>query len=418
MNAHESQRASSAAHTTRTVLAVVIGAALLVLGFAAGAVTAWVVGPNLGEIVARLPGNLTANQAEEGADMDIFWEAWSILESEYVNPEALESEEMVRAATAGMVSSLGDPHTTFVDPVQTTIMDEDMSGSFEGIGATVDQAEEGILIVRPIAGSPAERAGLLAGDIILAADGQSLKGMSVTDAITYIRGERGTVVILTIQREGIAEPFDVPVTRDRVEVPVVESRMLEDHIAYLRLTEFNAVSRAQVRAALDALLAEEPAGIVFDLRGNPGGYLQSSVDIASEFLPLRSLILIEEQRGHPLKEYRVARRGRATEIPLVVLVDGGSASAAEIVAGALQENERAILIGEKTYGKGSVQQTHTLEDGSSLHVTIAKWNLPSGANLDGNGLDPDIQVSFTTEDAEAGRDAQLERAVAYLLNGE
>ncbi|MHB0858061.1 MAG: S41 family peptidase [Anaerolineae bacterium] len=418
MYANEERRTSRAPRGLSTLFAIIIGASLLIVGFAAGAVTTWAMGPDFRGIVALLPGEILRDQREQDASMQVFWDAWSILEDEYIDPTALNEEDMVRSATAGMVASVGDPHTTFLEPVQATIMDQDMTGSFEGIGATVDQIDGRIVIVRPLPNSPAESAGLLSQDVVLAVDGHSLEGMSLLEVITLIRGERGSVVTLTIAREGVPEPFDMPVTRDTVDLPVVDSRMLDGNVGYIRLTQFNSVARARVREALDTLMGQDPVGLVLDLRGNPGGYLQSAVDVSSEFLPIRSLVLLEQQRDRPVKEYRVVRRGRATEIPLVVLVDGGSASAAEIVAGALQENDRAILIGEKTYGKGSVQRTHTLADGSSLHVTIAKWNLPSGTNLDQNGLVPDIESPISPEDAAANRDTQLERAATFLLNGE
>jgi len=210
----------------------------------------------------------------------------------------------------------------------------------------------------------------------------------------------------------------VPITRDKVEFPIIESRMLEGDIAYLRLKEFNAISQKRVRSALRKLLADDPVGLVLDLRENPGGLLSMAVDIASEFLPEGTLILTEEQRDRAPREYRVERQGIATSIPLVVLVNGASASAAEIVAAAIHDSDRGILIGEQTFGKSAVQSTHKLSEGSSLRVTIAKWYPPNREPLDAGGIEPDIRVVLSEEDLAMEVDGQLERAVAHLLNGE
>ena len=325
---------------------------------------------------------------------------------------------MIYGAAAGMVGRVGDPHTAFIEPLAARFIDEDMQGSFEGIGATVNMVEGRLIIVKPLPDSPALAAGLRAGDVVLEVDDQPLEGTDILEAISLIRGPQGTVVRLLIQREGTPDPFIVPVTRDKVELPILEARMLDDEIGYLRLIEFNALSQRRVHAALKELLSHDPVGLVFDLRGNPGGYLQMCVDIASEFLPENTLILKEVGRDEPLKEYRVSRAGIATEVPLVVLINGSSASASEIVAGAIQDNDRGILVGEKTVGKGSVQVTHRLEDDSSLRITVAKWYLPNGDNLDGEGITPDIEVPLSADDIAANEDPQLDRAVAYLLSGE
>jgi carboxyl-terminal processing protease len=339
-----------------------------------------------------------------------------ILKKEYLSPEKIDEQKMTYGAAAGLVASLGDAHTAFVEPLPSAILNQDMQGSFEGIGATVDLVEGHLLIVRVLPNSPALTVGLKPGDAVLEVDGQPLEGKTIVEAISLIRGPRGTVVRLKVQREGVAEPFIVPITRDKVDLPIVEARMLEGNIAYLRLAEFNAVSADRVHAALKELMASKPAGLVFDLRGNPGGYLEMAVRVAGEFLPQDALVLTERQRDKPLKEYRVERAGLAQAVPLVVLINGFSASASEIVAGAIRDSGRGTLVGEKSYGKGSVQSTHELEGGASLRVTIAKWDLPKGGNLDGNGFTPDVEVPLTTEDVSVARDPQLERAVTFLTS--
>ncbi len=395
----------------------------LLLAFGLGVATMWFYGDKVRIAVRDVapglfrPVNEQAQAREERLNA-LVREIWPILDAEYINPEALDEQKMIYGAAAGLVSAVGDRHTAFVEPIPAAIMDQDMQGSFEGIGATVDMPEGRLTIVRLLPDSPALKAGLRPGDVILAVDDTPLEGKTLLQAISLIRGPRGTVVRLRVQREGTPEPFIVPVTRDKVELPIVESSLREDGIAYLRLTEFNAKASEKVRSALSELLRQQPKGLIFDLRGNPGGYLQMAIEVASEFLPRGTLIVSEQERGRPLKEDRVRRAGLATEIPLVVLVNRNSASASEIVAGAIRDNKRGILVGEQTYGKGSVQSTHKLQDGSSLRVTIARWLLPSGQSLDGNGLVPDIKVSLTPEDLAGGKDPQVERAAAYLLGKE
>ncbi len=409
------KRSSSAA---RIILTLVVASFLLLVGFGGGVAAMWVLGPDIKGLVAstrQQPTVVEQEQATLGKQLGLLEQIWGILQEEYIEPEQLVPQEMVYGAASGFVSSLGDPHTTFVEPVRAAIIEEDMQGTFEGIGATVEMRDGVLTIVRPLPNSPAVRAGIEADDQVLEVDGQSIEGLDIMEAITLIRGPRGTEVRLLLRREGIADPFEVTVTRDRIEVQISEARMLEGDVAYLSLTEFNAVSAQQVRNNLRELMGQNPKGLILDLRNNPGGYLQMAVEIASEFLPRGTLVVTEAERDQPDRELRASRGGLALDVPLVVLVNGGSASASEIVAGAIQDHERGILVGETTYGKGSVQQTHTLADGSSLRVTIAKWVLPGGRILNGDGLEPDISVSTTPDEVAEGRDVQLERAVEYLL---
>jgi carboxyl-terminal processing protease len=413
-----SARSSSAAR----FLLILVGAAfLLLVGFGGGVAAMWVLGPDIKGLVATTQPQPTIADEQEiaiGEQLGLLEQIWDILQAEYISPEQINSQEMVHAAAAGFVSALGDPHTAFVEPVRAAIIEEDMQGSFEGIGATVEMREGVLTIVRPLPNSPAVRAGIEAGDQVLEVDGRSLEGLDIMEAITLIRGPRGTEVRLLLQREGIAEPFLVTVTRDRIEVQITEARMLEGDIAYLSLSEFNALSTQQVRADLRELMRQNPKGLVLDLRNNPGGYLQMAIEIASEFLPRGTLVVTEAERGEQNRELRATRGGQALQVPLAVLVNGGSASASEIVAGAIQDHGRGALVGEITFGKGSVQHTHTLSDGSSLRVTIARWVLPGGRILNGDGLEPDVVVSTTPDEVAEGRDVQLERAVEYLLQNQ
>jgi carboxyl-terminal processing protease len=273
-----------------------------------------------------------------------------------------------------------------------------------------------IEIVQPLAGWPAIKAGLRAKDTILQVDDVSTAGMTLYEAIALIRGPAGTVVRLLVEREGVDQPFEIPIERARIEMPVVESKMLEQDIGYVRLTEFGQTATTKIEQALRELNAQDPKGLILDLRGNRGGYLITSVEITSQFVG-QGTIVIERFKDGQERSYAALPGGLATEIPLVVLVDGGSASASEITAGAIQDTERGVLIGTTTLGKGSVQIAHTLSDNSELRITVARWFTPNGRAIHGEGLVPDISVEITEEDLLAERDPQLDRAIRYLEEG-
>ena len=345
----------------------------------------------------------------------VFWEAWRIIEREFYG-EVPSPQEMTYGAIRGVVETLDDPHTVFVDPVHAELLNDDLSGSFEGIGAVVEMREGQLVIVSPLKDTPAERAGLRAGDVVTAIDGQSTEGIGLFEAISRIRGRKGTTVRLTIQRPGVEEPFTLEIVRALIEIPTAEGRMLEGEIATLKLLSFNGRAASAVRSALQRLLAQEPKGLILDLRDNPGGLLPVAVEVASQFID-EGVILTEVGRDGVERAHPTRGGGLATEIPLVVLVNRGTASAAEIVAGAIQDHERGLLIGERTFGKGSVQITHELDDGSNLRVTTARWLTPKGRQIHGEGLQPDIEVVLTDEDRMQDRDPQLERAVEVLRGG-
>jgi len=360
-----------------------------------------------------VPVAVEPTSSEEEA-FRVFWETWHILERDFYG-DLPDEQEMTYDAIHGVIDDLGDKYTAFLEPKMAAVVREDMSGSFDGIGAVVNMRDDGHLeIVQTLEGKPAAQAGLKSGDVILAVGDTAIEGMSIFEAVALIRGPAGSVARLTIKRQGIEEPFVVEVVRQRIEVPVVESKMLDDDIAYLKLTEFNAQATSKFKASLRSLLAEEPRALIFDLRDNPGGFLDVSVEIGSQFVGQGS-ILVEKLKDDQERDYRAQAGGLATDNPpLVVLVNGGTASASEIVAGAIQDTGRGILIGEQTLGKGSVQLSHYLSDGSELRVTFARWFTPNGRAIHEEGLTPDIQVDITEEDIEAGRDPQLQRAIEYL----
>jgi carboxyl-terminal processing protease len=364
-------------------------------------------------------GLLRAIEVETGEPLDREQVADAILTAALqVMEEQTDGElsvlDLTRGAINGLTFQLGDDYTYLRDPEEAAFFNEALNGIFEGIGARVAEAENGgVRIMEPFSGQPAWNAGIRRGDVILAVDGQDISRMALQDAISLIRGPKGSEVLLLVQTEG-QDAREIAVVRDRIIVPAVEYRMLDDGVAYLRLGEFSAPATEQVRAALESLQAENPVGLVLDLRGNPGGFLRTAVEITSEFID-EGPVVIERFKDGSEEVFRAERGGSALEIPLVVLVDEGSASASEILAGAVQDTGRAILVGATTFGKGSVQIPDELSDGSVLSITTARWFTPNDRLIHGEGLQPDIEVSLSEEDIAADRDPQLDRAVQYLL---
>jgi carboxyl-terminal processing protease len=352
----------------------------------------------------------------EGETFQLFWEVWGLVEDNYYG-DLPDMQSVTYGAIRGMLDTLDDDYTAFVEPQIADIIREDATGSFEGIGAFVRMREDGKLeIASLISGQPAEAAGLEDGDRILAVDGRSIIGFGIYEAIALIRGPAGTDVTLLVERTGVEEPFEVTVTRARIEIPLVESRIVRDNVAYISLREFSTTADAQMAEALQGLLVQEPTGLVFDLRDNPGGWLDQAVSVADLFLD-EGVILIERSSDGREELFESEDGDIAETIPLVVLVNEGSASASEIVAGAIQARDRGILVGLTTFGKGSVQRPYRLSDGSELRVTVARWFTPADQAIHGQGLIPDIEIPLP-EDLEPGQDPQLERAIDHLLNGE
>lgn len=343
----------------------------------------------------------------------VYWEAWNYVHQDFYKTN-IDDEALVNGSIGGMTRALGDPHTGFSEAKYAEINATSLSGSFEGIGATVEMRDNRLRIVAPIKDSPAERAGLRPDDVILQVDDKVIQNMTATDAVSLIRGPKGTSVKLKIQR-GQQAPFVLEVVRDVIRTPFVESKMIEGTtIAYVRLNQFGGPADDELKSALRALLAQKPTSLILDLRGNPGGYLNTAVDVASEFIKSGQTVLIERDKGGAAQQLRAKSGGVATDIPMVVLIDKGSASASEILSAALKDYKRATLIGVTTYGKGSVQNVHTLSDRSELRVTIAHFFSPLDHEINGVGISPDIEVKITDADVAAKRDPQLDRAVEFL----
>lgn len=401
------------------LMIMVVLAALVVSGaFSAGYVARAIqvpAGVQAVEPVVQQSPQIIFSDEDVPPEFKVFWEAWAFIEQEFYG-EIPAEQDRIYGAVRGMVNAFGDENTAFIEPGRAAIFREDVSGSFEGIGAAVRMDELGRLVIaEPFAGRPAAEAGVLRGDVVIAVDGTSLQGLSLYEAIGLIRGPAGSTVVLTIFRDGIDEPFEVPVVRARIEIEVVGSERLAGDIGYVRLTEFSRGATGKMAEAIKALNSEGPLkGLVLDLRDNPGGLLDESIFVSSQFID-EGVITIERLKGDEDQVFEAQAGGVAPDVPLVVLVNRGSASASEIVAGAIQENGRGTVLGEQTFGKGTVQIPHTLSDGSELRVTIAEWLTPGGKQISGEGIVPDVYVERTQEDFVEGRDPQLDRAVEYLL---
>ena len=359
----------------------------------------------------------TAAPAEVREQFDLFWEAWGLVKEEFVNPRAMDPRNMTYGAVIGMLDSLGDAHTTFYSPEQSRISDDDIRGSFEGIGVQVETRNRFIMVVAPLPDTPGEKAGLKPGDIIFMVDGVKTEGMTLTEAVNRIRGPRGTTVHLTIVRPPQRDPIEMDIMRAEVVVSSVTSRILEDNIAYVRLTGFTGQTTHAMSQQLQKVMAENPKALVLDLRNNPGGLLETSIEVTSTFLK-KGIVLYEQEREGDPKAFMVRRMPFTVDLPMVVLTNRGSASASEIVAGALKDAGRATLVGDRTYGKGSVQNIRQMSDGSTIHLTVAYWLTPNFTDIEGVGIEPNVKVLVTEDDVKNGVDAQLDKAIELIKSGQ
>jgi carboxyl-terminal processing protease len=347
--------------------------------------------------------------------MQLFWDAWNVLSSNYVDPHALVTEDMIFGAIKGMVASLKDPYTSFMTPKENREFVESMQGYLEGIGAELTLRNGLLTVISPLKNSPAQKAGLQPEDIIYEVNGNSTEDMTLEEAVTKIRGEKGSVVNLTILRASQSEPIKISIVRDEINVNSIDWEMREG-IAIIEINQFGDNTKQEFSKAISEILSRRPAGVILDLRYNGGGYLDGSIDITSEFLENEKVVTIKKRNPEEDEVIYTNGQARLANIPLAVLINKGSASASEIVAGAIQDHNRGIIIGENSFGKGTVQTVENLIGGSSLRVTIAKWYTPNDQNINEKGVTPDIIVERTVEDFETDKDPQLDRAIKYLRN--
>ena len=409
--------------TLQIILVALIGLVLLVGGFSGGFITGhFLPASNLGPVVAApFPSSPTVSpQAQTATPQDLqtlfkpFWEAWQIIHQQYVD-QPVDDTKLMEGAIRGMMESLGDPHSTYMDPQTYKDANAQLSGSYEGIGATVDPTGDFLTIVSTFPGSPAEKVGLESGDKIIAVDHKDMTGINPELVRQKVIGPAGTTVHLTVARKGNPTPLQFDVTRAKITMPSASGKMLDNGIAYVPITTFGENTTKELTAALKTLMAQHPKGLVLDLRDNGGGYLQTAVEVVSQFQG-QGTVLYEQYGDGTKKSYDVIPGGMATKIPMVILINEGTASASEITAGALQDYGRAKLVGVVSYGKGSVQNWVPISnDQGAVRVTIARWLTPKDRQIDKKGLTPDVYVQRTGEDRKANRDPQLDAAVQTLM---
>lgn len=380
------------------------------------AAMAFVAGYFANDLVEQQRG-IVSVEANSQDDFGLFWEAWGFINSSFIG-ELPGNQQLVHAAIRGSMALLNDPYTIFVEPVAREQERQSLQGTFGGIGATLTRPEEdGPIILEPIPGNPAEVAGIVFGDILIAVNGVEITPeMTVADVAELVRGEKGTAVTLTVIHPNSDEPVEIEVERGDILIPSVTSRILpeDETIGYIQLTRFSGESANEIETAVTDLLDQGAEKLVLDLRGNGGGLLDAAVSVADHFLD-EGPVLYQISRGEDEQEYRSSSETLVPDLPLVVLIDGGTASASEILAGALRDRDRALLVGSSpTFGKGSVQLVYDLSDGSSVHVTSSRWFTPNRHQLDQQGLEPDVVVVVTQEDIDNGRDAVLNQAILEL----
>ena len=355
-------------------------------------------------------------RGEERVDFGIFWDAWKIIKTRYLKASELDKKDMVYGAIKGLVDSLDDPYSEFLEPEISKRFLENIRGSFEGIGAEIGMKDNALTVIAPLEGTPAQRAGLRSGDRIIKIDGQITTDLTLEEAVNLIRGPKGTQVTLTILREeNDSEPLEIKITRGVIKIPVINWELKDQgRIAYVRLYSFTESAANDFSNVANKILKSSAQKIILDLRDNPGGYLETAVDIAGWFVEPGKIVVIEKRGEGDLENYRSHGKAFFKSWPVVVLINKGSASASEILAGALRDLQGAKLIGQVTFGKGSVQEMEKLEKNAFIKLTVAEWLTPKGISINKNGLSPDIEVDLTKEDLNAGEDPQLAKALEYL----
>lgn len=398
----------------KKVVSVALAAIVALALMGSGAWLGWNAGRKYPVNIAVRGVSDIQTPSSTAADFGTFWQAWATIDDRYLRNPSTTPQQKVRGAVGGLVQSLGDPYSEFFTPAGNKQFQEDITGDFGGIGAQLGtDASSHIVIIAPLKGTPAEKAGLRPKDRIAYINATSTEGMTIDQAVSLIRGPEGTPITLTILRSGWDKSRDFTITRANIAVPSVTLDMKGD-VAHITLSQFTQDADLEFYQALVKVLAGNAKGIVLDLRNDPGGYLEVAVDLAGYFLKPGTLVVKEVGRAVPEQDLRSSGDGALAAMPLVVLVNSGSASAAEILAGALRDDRGAKLVGERSFGKGTVQELEPLADGSAIKLTIAHWVLPSGKILDHDGLAPDYDVKLTDADIAAKRDPQLDKALGVL----
>lgn len=407
-------------HTGRNMILVFVAIVLLAGTFSGGVLVGWVL-PSQTALESASATDTPSSAEDQEMALDVlfapFWETWQYVHDQFVD-QPVDDNKLVQGAIKGMLDSLGDKHTGYMDPDTYKQVTAPLDGSYEGIGASVDTTGDLLTIISAMPGSPAEAALLMPGDQVIKVDGVDITKENPNIVLKSVKGPAGTPVTLTIQRPGAEEPFDVTIIRQKIELNSVTSEMKDGNIAYVRISTFGETTTAELKTALKTLLAQNPKGLVLDLRYNSGGYLNTAIEVISQFIPSGVLMYEQEQNGEETT-YSAEPGGLATKIPMVVLVNEGSASASEITAGAIQDFGRGTIVGVTTYGKGSVQNWIPLDNNQgAVRITVARWLTPNHRQINEVGLTPDVQVELTEEDVNAEIDTQLNKAIEILSQAE
>jgi len=368
------------------------------------------------DAVKQLAYSPEALKTDTGSNFNfnLYWEVWDRLKSDYVDKNKIKDEDMFYGSLRGLAASMDDPYTIFMDPKEAQEFSDDLLGTFEGIGAEVGMRNDLITVIAPLAGMPAEKAGIRAGDKIYAINGESTIGLGVDEAVKKIRGPKGTEVVLTIIRQDEEGPIDIKIIRDQIFVKSVKTEIRKDGVMVITVSNFNDDTLDLFNQAVETALTKNPKGLILDLRNNPGGYLDTAIYMASAWVK-EGPVVVEQFGEGKRQEYFATGNNRLGNFKTVVLINGGSASASEIVAGALRDYKKATLVGEQSYGKGSVQSLRNLSDGSALKVTVAKWLTPSGDFINDKGITPDIEVKLSKDDLNKNIDPQMNKALELIL---
>jgi carboxyl-terminal processing protease len=388
-------------------------AIILLMGASFAAGLSWAGKDNSSKIIAYSPESKQAN-SETAFDFNLYWEVWDKLRSDYVDKNKVKDEEMFYGSLRGLAASMDDPYTVFMDPKEAKEFADDLSGTFEGIGAEVGMRKDIITIIAPLAGMPAEKAGVKAGDKIYAIDGVSTLGLSVDEAVKKIRGEKGTEVTLTLIREDEDKPLEIKIVRGLIVVKSVKTELRNDGVMVITVSNFNDDTMGLFNQAVKTALTKNPKGIILDLRNNPGGYLDTAISMASAWVK-EGPVVVEQFGEGKRQEYFAEGNPSLGGFKTVVLINGGSASASEIVAGALRDYKKATIVGEQSFGKGSVQSLRDLSDGSALKITVAKWLTPNGDFINEKGITPDLEIKLSKEDVDKNKDPQMVKALELIL---
>ncbi|MFA6514610.1 MAG: S41 family peptidase [Patescibacteria group bacterium] len=357
--------------------------------------------------------NTSLGTSEDNFDFNLYFEVWNSLKTNHVDKNKLKDKDLFYGSLEGLAAATKDPYTNFMSPTLTKEFYDDLSGTFEGIGAEIGMRNEIITVIAPLDGMPAQKAGLRAGDKIYSINGESALGLTVNEAVKKIRGQKGTEVVLTVIRDD-KKPLEIKIIRDKIIVASVKTEMRTDGIYVIKVSSFNDDTQKLFDKAVIDILIKKPKGVILDMRNNPGGYLEAAVDLASEWITAGPVV-VEQFGENRLQEHNSNGNARLKDFKTVVLINEGSASASEIVAGALRDYKKATLIGEKSFGKGSVQTVEDLSDGSSLKITVAKWLTPGGDFINEKGIEPAIKIDITEDDINKNKDPQLNKAIEFLI---